>query len=124
MSFTESAHTGEYILSEANGHRSRENVTVVEEQTLVAGTILGLVTASGKYTALDLGASDGSEDPTAILLAGVTTGTGEEAVVAVHARDCEVNQGCLTYPDGASAGDIADVNTALAAFGIIVRTVS
>lgn len=41
--FSEGRHPGEFILSEASFHRSRENVVVAVSQTLLAGTVLGRV---------------------------------------------------------------------------------
>ena len=41
--FKEGRHPGEFILSEANGKRSRENVTIAEEQEIAAGTLLALL---------------------------------------------------------------------------------
>lgn len=38
--FTEGRHPGEFLMSEANFHRSRENVTIASEQTIVPGTVL------------------------------------------------------------------------------------
>ena len=44
---TESTHAGEFLVSEANGCRSRDTGTVVSGQDLVAGAVVGIVTASG-----------------------------------------------------------------------------
>lgn len=41
--FTEGTHAGEFIVSEANGNRSREKVTVLSGQVLKAGAVLGAV---------------------------------------------------------------------------------
>lgn len=41
MVLNEGKHTGEFILSEANGSRSRENVTVLLGENLKAGHVLG-----------------------------------------------------------------------------------
>lgn len=41
--FTEARHAGEFILSEASGKRSRENVTIGASQTIAAGTLLALL---------------------------------------------------------------------------------
>ena len=50
---TEAIHKGEGILSEANGERSREQITVVSGQNLGAMFVVGKVTASGKYKEYD-----------------------------------------------------------------------
>lgn len=48
--FTEARHPGEFILTEANGQRSRENVTIGASQTIVAGTLLALLASAGGVT--------------------------------------------------------------------------
>ncbi len=50
---TETLHAGGFIVSEANGHLSREVVTVASGESLKAGAVLGKITASGKYSAYD-----------------------------------------------------------------------
>ena len=66
---TEGQHAGEFIVSEANGHLSREALTVLSGQTLVAGDVMGRVkraqaaapipavvgTGNGVMTAVKLG---------------------------------------------------------------------
>jgi Bacteriophage lambda head decoration protein D len=49
----EGRYAGEFIVSEGNGSISRETITVLSGETLQAGAVLGKVTASGKYKALD-----------------------------------------------------------------------
>lgn len=46
---TENPHAGEFLLSEAAGHYSRENVIIGFAQTLLAGTVLGAA-GSGTQT--------------------------------------------------------------------------
>lgn len=48
--FHEARHAGEFILTEANGKRSRENVTIAENQDFVAGTVLALLAQAGGVT--------------------------------------------------------------------------
>lgn len=109
----EGRHTGEYLLSEANGTRSREQVTVTLSGTaLPAGQVLGKL-ASGKYVPYDNAASDGSNVAAAILYAPLSAKTGDSDAV-VHVRDCEVAGVMLTGLDAAGKAD-------LAALGVIVR---
>jgi hypothetical protein len=63
----EGRYAGEFIVSEGNGRISRETITVLSGETLKAGAVLGKVTASGKYKALDPAAVDGSEAAAGIL---------------------------------------------------------
>lgn len=66
---TEGKHTGEFLVSEANGTLSRDKatVTVAATTTLPAGLVLGRITATGKYVPYDNGAVDGSEVASAVL---------------------------------------------------------
>jgi len=113
-SATEARRPGEFMVSEANGHRSREQIVVASgEGVLEAGTVLGVVTASGKYAAYDDAAADGTEAAAGILFAGVDATSADANAVAI-VRDAEVIGARLT---GSNANGEAD----LAALGIIVR---
>lgn len=110
----EGRHTGEHLLSEANGTRSREKVTVtLSGDALSAGTVMSKLIASGKYVPYDDVGTDGSEVAAGVLYGNLNAATGDVQAV-MHVRDCEVNQQCLT---GYNANAKAD----LAALGIIVR---
>ncbi len=117
---TETTHAGEHILSEANGERSRGAIVVASSAALVAGTVLGKVTASGKYIQHDAGAATGEENAVAILYGSVDASAADADGTATE-RDSEVDDGLLTWPAGISAGDKTDAITSLAAQGIIVR---
>jgi hypothetical protein len=117
---SEGRHTAEHILSEANGHLSRDKVTILSGQTVVPGQVLGKVTASGKFKALTPGASDGSEVALAIAYAAVVA-SGADAPGVVTARSAEVNGPSLTWPAGISAPDKTAAVAALATAGILVR---
>lgn len=122
-SFTEDPHTGEFLLSEANGNRSRESASVASGQTLKAGQ--AVMMSAGKLVAHDGTLnSDGSVTTAAagILLAPVDASGGEVADCAYIARDAEVNDNLVTYPAESSAGgEKAAVVASLADLGIIVR---
>lgn len=66
---TEGQHTGEFIISEANGLRSRRQVTVTvpAATTYPVGLVLGKITATGLYIPYDNGGSDGEETADGIL---------------------------------------------------------
>ena len=116
---TEGRHAGEFIVSEANGSRSREHVTVVLGQTLNAGDVVGKITASGKYAIYDDGAADGSEAAAGVLYAAVDASAADAAGVIV-ARDAEVNASELGWNSQAQPAIDAGT-TDLAALGIISR---
>lgn len=118
----EGRHPGEFLMSEANRQRSRENITIVSGSGIIApGTVLGKVTASGKYVASAVGATDGSQTAVAVALYGCDA-TSDDQKIAAIARDAEVNGKTLTY--ASSVNDDAKKaakNAQLAAVGIIVR---
>lgn len=115
----EGAYTAEFIISEANNHRSRDEVTVdASSGALEPGTILGIVTATGNYVRHDAGASDGSQNEAGILFEGIGAETAARTAIR---RDAEVHRDLLVYEAGADAAQITASNTALAVLGIIVR---
>lgn len=123
--FTEGRHSGEGLISEANFHRSRDNIIIVSGAGVLApGTVLGKITASGKYEPATAAAADpdvGSQTAVAILLYGVDA-TSADVPAAAITRDAEWNVNTLTYD--ATVDDATKrgaKHTQLAAVGIIVR---
>lgn len=119
---TEGRHAAEGLLSEANFHRSRDNITVASGAgKLSAGTVLGKLTTGGKYTPSPATGSDGSQTAVAVLLYPVDA-TSADVVVAAITRDAEWNGKTLAYE--ATVNDDtkkAAKHTQLAAVGIVVR---
>ncbi len=122
-SFTEAYHAAAFILSEANGQRSRESGTVASGQTLKAGEAVMLSGAN-------LVAHDGSlntdgtvaTDAVGIVIDAVDASSAAVANVAYIARDAEVNDNLITYPTESTAGgEKAGVVASLKSLGIIVR---
>lgn len=104
----------EFILDEATGQRSRENIVVVQTgAAIVSGTVLGKVTATGKYKPYSNAASDGTEVAVGILYNHLFAASGDIKAVG-FVRDCEVVRGALTGLDAAGEAD-------LKLAGVIVR---
>lgn len=121
---TEGKRYGEFLHSEAEMLRSREEVVVtVPDGGMVAGTVLGVVTSTGKYVRHAAGATDGSEDEAAVLLANLEndTGSAEDQTATVIARAAQVYAHALTYEVGADGTQETTTNAALTALGIVVR---
>lgn len=119
----EGRHAGEQILSEANFHRSRDNILIAAGSGVVkAGTVLGKVTATGFYVPSPDTGADGSETAVAMNIHEVdATGASEVAVSAIT-REAELIGPSLEYE--ATVNDDAKKATKatqLAAVGIIVR---
>lgn len=88
-----------FILSEANGHRSRENGVVASGQgKLAAGTVV-MDNGSGKLIAYAGGdtTDGGTNEAIGIIMYNVDA-TSEDVAVAYIARDAEVNQKALVFP--------------------------
>lgn len=119
---TEGRHTAEFLLSEANGNRSRDHAKIASGAgKLVPGQVLGKITASGKYVAHAPAASNGSETAVAILYAAVDA-TSADAPAVIVARDAEVKRVELTYNVATDTdAEFAAVHASLASVGIVVR---
>jgi hypothetical protein len=123
---TEGQHTGEFILSEAEGSLSRETVTLTVANGVVqqAGTVLGKLTATGKYVPYDNAGGDGSDVAAAVLYDNVDNGDGVapadfDAVVMI--RDCEVRKGSLVWAAGLVDADKSAAYVDLAVEHVIAR---
>lgn len=121
--FTEAVHAAEFIISEANGHRSRENGTLLSGQNLAAGTVLQ-DNGAGKLIAFDADTNTAGslvDEAAGILLAAVDATDGDQDCAYI-ARDAEVNLKLLTYPAETTAGgQEADTIASLKLLGIISR---
>jgi len=71
-----------------------EEVTVESGQNLERGSVLGIVTATGKAKIVDSTATDGSQDPKSVLADDVDATGGD--VVSLHYLTGEFNQNELT----------------------------
>jgi hypothetical protein len=123
-SLTEGRHTGEFLISEGLGHRSRDEatVTVAAETTLPAGTVLGRL-ATGKYVPYDNAGSDGSEIAYAILYEAAANAevAPADVVRAVINQDAEVRGTSLEFDAGVDAAGKLAAYEDLLARGIKVR---
>lgn len=113
---TEGRHAGEFLLSEANGTRSREEITVAATATaLPSGQLLGKLTATGEYAPYDpaVDPADGSETVAAVLWAPVAASDAAQRTVGI-VRDAEIIERLITGLDPAG-------EASLLAMGIVVR---
>ena len=116
----EGTHAGEFIVSEGNGNISRESITVLSGENLVAGAVLGKVTASSKYVEHDPAGADGSENAIAVLFDAVDATAADAAGVAIT-RMAEVSGDDIVWITGISAGNKTDAIASLKTVDIIVR---
>jgi hypothetical protein len=113
--------TGHYIVSEANGYRSREaGIIASGSGKLDAGTVLGRVTASKKLVPFAPAASDGSQNAVAILFEGCDA-TSADVRRTTTARDSEVQAAVLVWAAGVTDSQKTAALAQLAALGIAAR---
>jgi len=119
---TESRHPGEFLMSEANGQRSREAITIASGAGVIApGSVLGKITASDKYLVSAIGAEDGSQTAAAVSLYGCDATSADQTIAAII-RDAEINGNILTFhADRDQPAERTAARADLAAVGIIVR---
>jgi hypothetical protein len=120
--FNEGRHTGEGLLSELPGSQSREVITVASGAGIIApGSVLGRVSADGKFVLSPQTGSTGAETAVAIALYGCDATSGDQKITAI-VRGAEWNGNTLTYHASvATAPNRAAKAAQLAAAGIIVR---
>ena len=116
----EGPHPGGFLVWEAFRDYTRETITVASG-TLDPGTVLGKVTASGKYAAHDPGAVDGTETAVAVLWGKADAAGGDVPAVVLLRGPAIVNRHDLVFVGTPSEGEIAAAHTALLAANILVR---
>ncbi|MFN7226854.1 MAG: head decoration protein [Holosporales bacterium] len=102
-SLSESNYLGDLLKYEAPNLFSRESITVAAGANLSLGTVLGRVTASGKYVILAPAASDGSQTAAAVLL-GDAAAASADAKGLILARHGIVADHALVWPGSITAG--------------------
>lgn len=102
--------TGEFLISEAPGDRSRSTVTVTVtgNTALPSGTVLGKITATGKFIKYSDAAADGSQTAVGVLLNALPGVNGDYQAV-IFDDDCEVIGSVLNGGAGLDANGTADL---------------
>ena len=106
---TEGMHAGEFIgeLAMGVGYHCDE-ITVLSGQDLVAGAVIGKVTASSKYVAFDnAGTDDGRRTAAGILVGAVDASGGDTKGLALLRGPAVVNKNDLTWAAGIDATEQA-----------------
>lgn len=115
---TEGLHAGHFIISEANGHRSREVITIKQGEVLSAGAVIAFQTSTQKW--IEYQNDETSLAAKAILFDNVDATDGAVQAVAI-VRDAEVNGLELQWAATEDTGDRDAAVVDLATVGIIVR---
>jgi hypothetical protein len=117
---TEGKHNGEFIgeLALGQGYHCDE-ITVLANQNLVAGTVVGKITASGKFVAYDnAGADDGRRTVAGVLVDAVNATGADTIGLALVRGPAIINKNDLTWAVGIDAGEQAAAITAMLTLGI------
>ncbi|MFC4168435.1 head decoration protein [Teichococcus aestuarii] len=118
-------YPGAFIISEANGLRSRDSIVVKNaggsDLVLDGGLVLATLTADGSAVPYDNAGTDGSEVASCILYGGVIVPAGGQKRVAIVARDAEVNASELRFEAAVDAAGRTAGLADLATRGIIAR---
>lgn len=113
---------GDFMLFEESSLYSRDEVTIAAGADLEPGTVLGKVTASGKFVKSVETAVDGSETAVAVLYTQANAASADVTDAVVIARHAEVRRGGLIFDatyDSKAKRDaaVAELKTA----GILAR---
>ena len=119
MSLEEGRHSGEFILSMANGNLSVDNGTLIVGENLVAGTVLAQIEPDNWLQVIP--ASSSTENVAAGILLGAVDATSAAKACAVIVRDAEVIGAAFVWPDGIIDPQKATAIAQLEALHIKVR---
>lgn len=117
---SEQNYLGDWLKVEADNLYSRDEVTVASGQNLATGTVVGIVTASGKVTRLAPAAVDGSENAAGVLLLDVDASAADKGAVII-ARHAICSDKKLVWPAAITGPQRTAALAALTALGIVVR---
>ena len=121
-SYTEANRIGDVLKREFDPLHCRETVTVVSGQNLTVGTVVGKISASGKYTAYDNDAATGEQAAAGILLFDCDASGGDAKGVILARGPAVVSRDHLVW--GAGVTTQAEKDAAYVDFlalGIVAR---
>ena len=119
---TEQPSMGDVLKYEVNPNYTREVITLLQGLRYPVGSVLGKITASGKYTLSPATGADGSQVASAVLLYAVDATLADATGIIVARGPTIVSRAGLAY--GATVDDGAKITTKLgqlAVVGIIAR---
>ena len=119
---TEPPSMGDVLKYEVNPNYTREVIILQLGLSYPAGSVLGRITASGKYTLSPATGADGSQTAVAVLLYPVNATLADAVGIVVTRGPAIVSRAALAYE--ATVNDAAKIVakiTQLATVGIIAR---
>jgi hypothetical protein len=117
----EPLNLGDLLKYEAPNLYSRDRVTVASGQNLPLGTVVGIVTATGKYKQLDPSAEDGTRVAAGVLLQACDAALIDRDDGLVVARHAIVANHALAWPDAITTAEQLTAIAQLKALGVLVR---
>lgn len=119
---TEQPSMGDVLKYEVNPNYTRETVTVLAGMPYPVGSVLGQITASGKYKLATSGGTDGAQTATAVLLYAVDATLADATGIVVARGPSIVSRAGLVYDGTVDDGTKITAKIAqLAAVNIIAR---
>ena len=119
--FSESMNLGDLLKYEAPNLYSRDRVTVASGQNLPLGTVVAIVTATGKFKQIDPSAEDGTQVAAGVLLQNCDATLADRDNGLVVARHAIVSDHALQWPEAITAAEKASAIAQLKALGVLVR---
>ncbi|WP_296643875.1 head decoration protein [Roseinatronobacter sp.] len=119
---TEQPSMGDVLKYEVNPNYTREVITLLQGMSYPVGSVLGRITASGKYKLATSGGSDGAQTASAVLLYPVDATLSDAEGIVVMRGPAIVSRAGLAYD--ATVDDGSKITTKigqLATVGIIAR---
>jgi hypothetical protein len=113
---------GDVLKYEVNPNYTRDTITLLAGMPYPVGSVLGRITASGKYKLATSGGSDGAQTASAVLLYAVDATLADATGIVVARGPAIVSRAALAYD--ATVDDGAKIITKigqLAAAGILAR---
>lgn len=118
---TEPLNLGDLLKYEAPNLYSRDRVTVASGQNLPLGTVVGIVTASGKVTRIDPSATDGTQVAAGVLLQACDATLADSDDGLIVARHAIVSDHALAWPEAITNAEKLTAIAQLKALGVLVR---
>ena len=117
----EPLNLGDLLKYEAPNLYSRDRVTVAAGQTLPLGTVLGMVTATGKVKQIDPSATDGSQYAAGVLMQDADAHLADRNDGLMVARHAIVADHALTWPAAITVAEKQAAVLQLKSLGVLIR---
>ncbi|MBV6795029.1 head decoration protein [Xanthomonas euvesicatoria] len=118
---SEPLNLGDLLKYEAPNLYSRDRVTVASGQNLPLGTVVGVVTATGKVTQIDPSSTDGTQVAAGVLLQACDATLADRDDGLIVARHAIVADHALAWPEAITNAEKLTAIAQLKALGVLVR---